>query len=418
MGHLSRGYGVYGKLRKRLDRFAIGAPSSREIFEILRLLYTEEEASIAARMPIKFSSLARISKVTGVSMIELRPILEGMAEKGLVIDFGKNGRIYYILSPTLLGFFEFTFMRVRRDVPQKELAALMWEYVHENPQIAKKILSGETPLGRALVQEDSLEEIEHSQILTFETASGLIREARKIAVGLCYCRHVRGHVRDPCKYPMDVCTALNGGASYLVRRDFMREVSKEEALDIFSRTKEEGLVYVADNVKNRPSFVCHCCGCCCGMLGALKKFQLENTVATSSYIAEIDVETCTGCGLCAKKCQVDMITLEKDGDEKYGKVNSELCLGCGVCFDACRQGALKVVRRGERVLTPESAMEKYLTIALEQGKLGNFLFDNFTSLPHAALRNLVNAISRIQPVKDYLAKEDLQSRFLKAMSAK
>lgn len=42
MGHLSRGHGVYGKLQKRLDRFMIGAPPSREIFEILKLLYTEQ----------------------------------------------------------------------------------------------------------------------------------------------------------------------------------------------------------------------------------------------------------------------------------------------------------------------------------------------------------------------------------------
>jgi ferredoxin len=418
MGHLSGRYGVYGNLQKRLDRFMIGAPASREIFAILELLYTRQEAFVAARMPIKFSTLSRISKLTGINMEELLPILEGMAGKGLVMDFTRKGRTYYMLSPTLLGFFEFTFMRVNRDVPQKELAGLMWNYVHENRDVARSILSGETPLGRALVYEDAVDERDRSQILTYDVASGLIGEAKKIAVGLCYCRHIRGHVKDPCKYPMDVCTALNAGASYLIRRGFMREVSKEEALDIFARTKEAGLVYAADNVKNRPAFVCHCCGCCCAILGALKKLQLTNAVATSSYIAEIDEKTCTGCGLCAKKCQVDLITLHEEGGVKHAKVIEDLCLGCGVCFDACRNGALKIRGRKERVLTPESTMEKYLMIAIEQGKLGNLLYDDFTSLPHTVLRNLVNAITRIQPVKEYIAKEDVKSRFLKMIAGK
>jgi ferredoxin len=368
MGHLSGGYGVYGNLQKRLDRFMIGAPASREIIAILELLYTEQEAFVAARMPIKFSTLSRISKLTGINMEELLPILEGMAGKGLVMDFTRKGRTYYMLSPTLLGFFEFTFMRVNKDVPQKELAGLMWNYVHENRDVARSILTGETPLGRALVYEDAIDEEDRSQILTYDVASGLIREAKKIGVGLCYCRHIRGHVKDPCKYPMDVCTALNAGASYLIRRGFMREVSKEEALD--------------------------------------------------SYIAEIDEKSCTGCGLCAKKCQVDLITLHEEGGKKYAHVIEDLCLGCGVCFDACRHGALKIRGRKERVLTPESTMEKYLMIAIEQGKLGNLLYDDFTSLPHTVLRNLVNAVTRIQPVKEYIAKEDVKSRFLKMIAAK
>ncbi len=418
MGHLSRGHGVYGKLQKRLDRFVIGAPPSREIFEILKLLYTEQEAFVASRMPIIFSSLSRISRLTGVGMQELVPLLAGMAEKGLVMDFERNGRTFYILSPTMLGFFEFTFMRVNRDVPQERLARLMWEYVHENRDVARKILSGETPLGRALVEEEALGEDVHSQVLTHETAAGIIREAKKIGVGLCYCRHLREHVDDGCSYAMDVCTAFNAGASYLVRRGFMREVSKEEALDIFSRTKEEGLVYVADNVKRRPSFVCHCCGCCCGLLGGMKKLRLENVVATSPYLAKIDGGKCTGCGLCVKKCQVDMINLVEDGRGKRGEVDSRFCLGCGVCVAACREGALRMVDRGERVITPDSAMEKYLMIAIEQGKLGNLLFDDFTSLPHAVIRNVVNAIARVKPLKDYLKKEEMRSRFLQALVAR
>jgi ferredoxin len=349
MGHVRGGLGVYGTLQKRLNRYPIGAPSTRELYEILKILFAEEEAFVASRMPIRFSTIDRISRLTRKSKTELRPLLDRMADKGLVMDFEKRGETYYILSPTLLGFFEFTFMRVREDIPQKRLAGLMWNYAHENADVIHGIFSGKTQPGRALVHEDSLSEEDRSDILTYEVASGLIREARRIAVGLCYCRHVKEHTGDECKYPMEVCTALNQGADFVIRRGFMREISREEALDIFQRTKEEGLVFVADNVKKRPSFICHCCGCCCGMLGAFKKFQMVNAVATSPYIARTDGEKCVGCGLCAKHCQVDVISMVSDNGNKRAVINADLCLGCGVCASVCKESTITMERRGKRI---------------------------------------------------------------------
>ncbi len=240
MGHLGRDLGVYGKLQRRLDRYPIGAPPAKELYKILRILFSEEEASIASRMPIRFSDIRKLSRLTQKGENELRPLLESMADKGLVMDFERRGKTYYMLSPTLLGFFEFTFMRVRDDIPQKKLAHLMWNYAHENRDVVPGIFAGQTAPGRALVHEDSLSEEDRSQILTHEIASGLIREAKKIAVGLCYCKHIREHQGDPCKYPMDVCTSLNGGANFVVRRGFMREISKEEALISLSEPRRRG----------------------------------------------------------------------------------------------------------------------------------------------------------------------------------
>ncbi len=415
MGHMGSGLGVYGKLQRRLDRYPIGAPPAKELYEILRILFSEKEASIASRMPIRFSDIGELSRLTKKSEKELQPLLNQMADKGLVMDFERRGKTYYMLSPTLLGFFEFTFMRVRDDIPQKKLAHLMWDYAHENRDVVPGIFSGQTEPGRALVYEDALSEEDRSQILTHEVASGLISEAKKIAVGLCYCRHIREHQGDKCKYPMDVCTSLNGGADFVVRRGFMREISKEEALDIFERTKEEGLVYVADNVKRRPTFICNCCGCCCGMLGAFKKFQITHAVATSTYVAQVDHEKCKGCERCAKRCQVNLISLVPKNGEKRALVNEELCLGCGVCATGCKESAIRMERKGERIITPESAKEKYLMMLLEQGKLGNHIFDDFTSLPYAAARSMVNAINSLPPVKKYLSSVDVKSRYVKRL---
>jgi len=91
VGHIRNGEGAYGRLQKRLDRFPIGAPPASALYEILKRLYTEEEAEVATRMPIRFTDLAGIARRTKKSEDVLRPILHRMADKGLVmaIERGK-----------------------------------------------------------------------------------------------------------------------------------------------------------------------------------------------------------------------------------------------------------------------------------------------------------------------------------------
>ncbi len=419
MGHLDRAHGVYGRLRERLDMFPIGAPQSEEIYEILKILYSEREAEVASKMPLKFITAGKLSSITKIPESELVPLLEGMAEKGLVMDFQKRGKTYYILSPTLLGFFEFTFMRVSDVVPQKKLAELMMKYVHENGETVRGMIGGGFPPARTLVHEDAVRKGENgavTEVLDYERADFLLDQAWKVGVGMCYCRHVASHEGKDCKYPVEVCMALNMGADYLVRRGFMREVSKEEAKDLLARSREEGLVFTADNVKTKPTFICHCCGCCCGILGAYKNFRLESSLATSHYAASINSNKCVGCGLCVKRCQIDAIDMKELNGKKYAVVDMNLCIGCGACIRACNKEALRMVRNGKRIITPETAMEKYLLMAIEQGKLGNFVFDEMTSLSHRVLRAFVNAAVRLEPVKNYLRREDVRSRFLKKIA--
>jgi ferredoxin len=47
---------------------------------------------------------------------------------------------------------------------------------------------------------------------------------------------------------------------------------------------------------------------------------------------EIDAEACTGCGLCRKKCPVEVISGER---KKPHVISQEGCTNCGTCFDIC-----------------------------------------------------------------------------------
>jgi len=418
VGHIRNGNGVYGRLQQRLDRFPIGAPPAAALHEILKRLYTEEEAEVASRMPIRFTDLAGIARRTGKSPEALRPILHRMADKGLVMDFEHRGKFSYILSPTVIGFFEFAFMRVRSDLPQKEIAEHMVTYAHDEPDFARAVFAGKTQVGRTLIHEDAVDPADLTQILDHERATHIVREAKAWAVSLCYCRHIQEHEGKTCAKPMEVCTTLNSAADYVVRHGLGRRISKEEALDVFARTRAEGLVHIGDNVKRRPAYVCHCCGCCCAMLSAINRFKMFDAVVTSPFEASFDTAKCNGCGLCAKKCPVSAIRIEGEGKEKKAALSPEVCLGCGVCKPACARGSLSMAARKERVMVPETAWQRAVLMAIERGKFQNLLFDDFDRLDYAALRAVTRIVVGLPPVKKALLSQQVQSRFFRALAGR
>jgi len=418
VGHVRNGRGAYGRLQKRLDRFPIGAPPAEALYEILKRLYTEEEAEVGARMPVRFTDLAGIARRTKKSPEELRPILHRMADKGLVMDFEHKGKFTYILSPTVFGFFEFAFMRVRDDLPQKEIARHMAAYAHDDPDFARAVFAGKIQFGRTLVHEDQADPADLTQILEYERATDIVRKAKAWAVSLCYCRHVMEHEGKACGKPMGVCTSLNAAADYIVRHGLGRRISREEALDIFAQTRAEGLVHIGDNVQRRPAYVCHCCGCCCAMLTAVNRFRMFDAVVTSPFEAAFDAGKCNGCGLCAKKCPVSAIRIEGEGREKKAALSPEICLGCAVCRPACARGALSMAPRKERVMVPETAWHRVVLMAIERGKFQNLLFDDFDRLDHAALRAITRIVVGLPPVKKVLLSEQVQSRFFRALAGR
>jgi formate hydrogenlyase subunit 6/NADH:ubiquinone oxidoreductase subunit I len=416
MGHIRNGKNVYGRLQERLDRFPIGAPPAEALLEILKGLYTPEEAEVGARLPIRPSGIEEIARRTGKPVAELQRILDRMADKGLVLDFEHRGKLSYILSPTVLGFFEFAFMRARDDIPQKEIARHMVEYAHDRPDFARAVFAGKTQFGRTLVHENQVDPADLTQILDYERATDIVRNAKSWAVSLCYCRHVMEHEGKACGKPMDVCTTLNTAADYVVRHGLGRRISREECLDIFARTREAGLVHIGDNVKKRPAYVCHCCGCCCAMLTAINRFRMFDAVVTSPFEAVFDPLMCNGCGLCAKKCPVSAIRIEGEGIHRKAVLDRGACLGCGVCKAACTRNALSLVPRKERILVPETSWQRAVISAIERGKFQNFLFDDFDRIDHAVLRAITRIVVGLPPVKKALLSEQVQSRFFRALA--
>jgi ferredoxin len=427
MGHLGRLKEAYRELAERLDRGTVGLPEpqderAREGWrEILEILFTREEAALAARLPTRPMALERLSERLGIAAPELAARLDAMCEKGVVVDLvdHRSGRRSYLLAPPVVGFFEFSLMRRSDGIPKKRMAEALHAYTHGDPTFAREAFGHDTVIGRALVHERALGDEPPPDVLAWERASEVVGAARSWAVSLCFCRHKSEHLGTACSAPQDNCLSLDGGAEFIVRRGFGRAIAREEALDILTRSREQGLVQIADNVRSRPAFLCNCCGCCCEQLQAVSRWRLP-AVNPSGFVPQPSPERCAGCSRCARACPVGAIEMaprREPGQPRNAlapRVDEELCIGCGVCADACRKGALAMARGGLPRHVPANAIERVVRQALERNRLADLLLDEGAGRGSRFLHAALDAIVRLPPAQALLAQEQVRSRFVDA----
>ena len=424
MGHIAAKPEILG-LQKRLDKNPIGAPANQYLFDILEELFTEEECRIATNMPLKLASARKIAELAAMDPKRVEQILGDMSEKGLTVDIpAPSGNTYFALNPLMIGFFEFTMMRVRKDIDQKKVAKLMWGYLKEDPQLSflTMVSSGDTFLARPAVHEDMLEPEVYSEVLDYEKATWIIENTDAWSEGICHCRHVKFHKDQPCEKPMEMCLSLGFGAKYLIRHDMAKAIQKERALEILEKAHELNMVQMVDNVKKNPFFMCNCCKCCCEMMEGFRTIPKADHHIRSNYLAVVDEEACNGCGKCMKACPVEIIGLypakptpKAEKRKRKAKVNEAYCLGCGVCARQCKFDSMKMKPIKTKVYTPETLMEKNMIIALEQGKLQNLLFDDRDKLSHRTLSSMMSTILNLSPARKLLATQQLKSKFVQRM---
>jgi len=369
VGHLTHDKDeVYRLLAERLNKNPVGAPINDTLMTILHRLYTETEAMVGSKFPLVPMTLEQITGITGIKKDQLKTILDGMADKGLVLDIPRRESVYYMLAPMVVGFFEYTFMRVRDDVDMKDLAELFQGYFH-NEETRDELSGVDTRIMRTLVYESLIPVAVETEVLTYERASEIIRQSGGGALSICPCRHKAGHLGKSCGAPLEVCTSLGTAAEWIVRRGMGKPATVDDLLRVLDQTEKLGLVHNCDNVLNKPAYICHCCGCCCVIMTGIKESGKYAT-HPSNFIPVVESETCVGCGACADSCHIQAITMTDEGNgAEVPVVNKDLCIGCGVCSSACPSGALTMSRRSVLHVPPANAKEKFLRIAGEKGRV-------------------------------------------------
>lgn len=412
----------YLSLVERLNRFPQGAPPGDTLYAILKILFSEREAGLAAQLPIKPFTVSQAARIWKMSSDEARKVLDGLASRAILIDWERDGETMYVLPPPMPGFFEFSLMRSRSDVDQQKLSQLYEQYCTvENEFMQALIGRGQTQVGRIFVNESVLPDV---HVLDYERASAVIAESRSMAVSLCFCRHKAKLTGAVCKAPIeDICMSFNGVAESLARHGFARLVDASEGHDLLQKAVEYPLVQFGENCRDGVSFICNCCGCCCEAMKAARRFSLKHPIHTSNFIVQVEQSDCNGCSRCVDICPVGAMSLISASDalhpkRKIAQVDEDLCLGCGLCARVCRSACLPMVLRSERVITPLNSIHRLVLMGIERGNLQDMLFDERVYWSQRTLAAVFGVILRLPPMQKTIAVRLMKSRYLEALIAK
>lgn len=359
---------VYVELQKHLDNQAVGFPATRSGVElkILKYIFTPQEAEIACFLSYKFEPLETIfSRVEHLvdSPEALRRSLNAILKKGGIESKIKNGRVHYCNAPLIVGMYEYQQNRLTPEFVRD------FNQYTSNKNFGLSFLSSKLPQMRTIPVSRSI----HPQhnVSTFDEVKTLLQQAEEPFVIIdCICRKKKTLEGNSCKKTerRETCLAIGSMARMALLSNIGREIARDEAIAIIDHNQQEGLVLQPSNTE-AAEFICSCCGCCCGMLRMLQDLPKPIDFWSSNFYAAVERDTCEGCGICVKRCQVGALSVSSK--KQPAVVNRDRCIGCGVCVPACPTQSITLVKKPAEVRPPQTREDLHEIIAAgKKGRLG------------------------------------------------
>jgi electron transport complex protein RnfB len=348
----------YKKLAHHLDRLPGGFPPTASGVElrILRRLFSRQEAELAVHVSLIPEPVPVIARRAGISRQEAETRLTAMARKGLIMELPAADKpVEFCAAQFVIGIWEFHL----NDL-DPALIRDVHEYMPELFPEAWKIPQLRTiPVLRSLDAS--------TEILDYERAEELVRRAARIAVAPCICRRERHIAGEGCSKIEEACLTFDQAADLFERNGLGRAISQSEAFAILDRAESEGLVLQPGNSKKALN-ICCCCGCCCGVLRNLRAYPKPVELVSSPFVAAANPDSCSGCGVCATRCQMNAVQL--DGGKAV--INADCCIGCGLCVTTCSTNSLKLARKPEsrQPRVPRDGIQNLIQLGRARGRLG------------------------------------------------
>lgn len=356
----------YRKLQKHLNQLPIGYPATESGVELrlLKYVFTPEEADIAVNMrfiPEPIEKIYRRVKKKVKSIEELKQILNNIYEKGgLRIKRkteGSNVKNLYQNAFLAVGMFEYQVKRLSKDY-YEDFEQYMEEGFRDEFASTKINQLRTIPVEKSITPEHN--------IATYDQLKQLIENASRISIMECVCRKGKDLIGKPCNRTdlRELCFVLNDSVEHVLELEWGREISKEEAREIFKKIQDEGLIIQPGNARD-PNYICCCCGCCCDLITNIKKLEKPWELFYTNYYALVDPDLCIGCEICVNRCQMEAIKMNNN----LADVNKYKCIGCGNCITSCSEDALKLIKKEDQKIPPKNTTELYLKIMDKKAEL-------------------------------------------------
>jgi Pyruvate/2-oxoacid:ferredoxin oxidoreductase delta subunit len=331
-------------------------PLTGTILDLIKTILTEEQA----RFITNFSgamNLDQIREKSGMGGPALDAMLESLMDGGVITGTRSKGTgtmVYRLMGP-FPGIFEFTMMRGGTGEKEKSQARLFDRLFDELAGMVQKnydqIIEATRsfpPLARVVPMDTEIDR-DKEAVLPMEEVNRIVDKYDTIAVTNCYCRHEKELLGEPCRVTGEKNNCLMFGkmAQFAMEHNFARPISRDDARRVLRESEKAGLVHKAFHVNLDPDreeeAICNCCKCCCGTFQMYYKgaAPLHNL---ATFMAAVERDACTGCGLCEEKCPMEAIVIT-DG---IAAVLVDKCIGCGVCASQCALDAVQIHKTGLR----------------------------------------------------------------------
>jgi len=342
---------VYERLADALDRLPNGFPRTASGVEIaiLKHLFSPEEANLALQVGGEWTPLPAIAERMGMAEREARAALKPMTRRGLVWGYIHGGTRHYRMAPFIVGFYE-----AQLETMDHKLAHMVEEYMAQGG--AAGIMRPQPAHQRVVPARGS---VKAEWILPYDDVKALLQNAKTFRVRDCICRVQQKMIGKGCDAPIHNCLSFSDAALPTTPND----VTLEQALALLDEAEGAALVHSVSNVAQGVSYICNCCGCCCGILRGITEYGIQESMAAANYYGSVDADACSGCGLCEGRCQVGAI-MRPDG---VAEVDRLRCIGCGLCVTGCPQGAVTLhIKPEAEIIHPPADLA-----AWEQQRLRN-----------------------------------------------
>lgn len=347
---------VYERLQEKMDQLGPGYPKSKKGLEIkiLKQIFEPEEAEMFMLLSQILTSPEDMAAFFSLDLKETADLLETMAKKGQLFRLRRGDTLKYSAVPFVVGVFEFQLNNLT-----KELSADLKEYYEEC--FGKEIQAHGTPIMRTIPINRSI--VAKWPVAPYDDVITILESQKKIAIAPCVCRSLSEVNEESCGKPKEACFLFGAHAEYYVENQMGRFIDVAEAKSIAKKSEAAGLVMQPFN-SQKVGGMCSCCGCCCGVLRSLKMQPSPVEAVKSNYFAQVEEDACTGCEVCAGRCQMEAITFDD-----VAAINLDRCIGCGLCVTTCPTEAMVLVKKSEDALytPPAGGANTYLEIMEARG---------------------------------------------------